>query len=42
MACLSYQQYQENMAKLSPKLFRKVLRDQGGTQLSDFQTNGVN
>ena len=39
--CTSYLNWDENMAKLSPGLFRKVLRDQGGTQLSDFQANGV-
>lgn len=40
--CTSYINWDENMAKLTPKLFRKVLHDQGGTQLSDFQANGVN
>lgn len=34
--CTSYLHWDENMARLSPGLFRKVLHDQGGTQLSDF------
>lgn len=34
--CTSYLNWDKNMAKLSPGLFRKVLHDQGGTQLSDF------
>lgn len=34
--CTSYLNWDENMAKLSPRLFKKVLHDHGGTQLSDF------
>lgn len=34
--CTSYINWDINMATLSPKLFRKVMHDLGGTQLSDF------